>query len=97
MKPDRPSQFLMDVLATSPNFSRSLRFVIVLLSCVLAFCIRLFSNLMSEPIIHEFDPHFNWRCTRYIDSHGLYEFLGWFDKSRGIHRAVQSARLPIRV
>ena len=30
-------------------------------------------------MIHEFDPHFNWRCTQYIDKHGLYAFLGWFD------------------
>lgn len=56
-----------------------IRFVIVLLSCVLAFCIRIFSNVIAEPIIHEFDPHFNWRCTQYIAEHGLYEFLGWFD------------------
>ncbi|OHT08326.1 Oligosaccharyl transferase STT3 subunit family protein [Tritrichomonas foetus] len=56
-----------------------LRFTIVFLCCVLAFCIRLFSNVMNEPIIHEFDPHFNWRCTQFIDQHGLYEFLGWFD------------------
>ncbi|KAH0786906.1 Oligosaccharyl transferase STT3 subunit family protein [Histomonas meleagridis] len=56
-----------------------LRFTIVLLSCVLAFCIRTFSNIVGEPYIHEFDPHFNWRCTQYINEHGLYEFLGWFD------------------
>lgn len=30
-------------------------------------------------MIHEFDPHFNWRCTQYIDQQGLYEFLAWFD------------------
>jgi dolichyl-diphosphooligosaccharide--protein glycosyltransferase len=45
----------------------------------LAFCIRLFSNLMSELIIHEVDPHFNWHCTQYTDAHGLDEFLGWLD------------------
>lgn len=51
----------------------------MLLCCVLAFSIRLFSNVINERIIHEFDPHFNWRCTQYIADHGLYEFLGWFD------------------
>ncbi|OHS92951.1 Oligosaccharyl transferase STT3 subunit family protein [Tritrichomonas foetus] len=61
------------------NISRIISFVIVVLCCVLAFSIRLFSNVTNEPIIHEFDPHFNWRCTQYIDKHGLYEFLGWFD------------------
>jgi asparagine N-glycosylation enzyme membrane subunit Stt3 len=45
----------------------------------LAFCIRLSSGLISEPIIHEFDPHFNWHCTQYTDAHGLDEFLGWSD------------------
>ena len=61
------------------TLSRIISFVVVLLSCILAFLIRQFANVINEPIIHEFDPHFNWRCTQYIDKHGLYEFLGWFD------------------
>lgn len=61
------------------TLSRIISFVAVLLSCILAFLIRQFANVINEPIIHEFDPHFNWRCTQYIDKHGLYEFLGWFD------------------
>jgi dolichyl-diphosphooligosaccharide--protein glycosyltransferase len=61
------------------NLGHFLRFTVVVLSCVLAFCIRLFSNVTSEPMIHEFDPHFNWRCAQYVDKHGLYEFFGWFD------------------
>ena len=60
-------------------FVRANSFIVVILSCVLAVSIRQFSNVINEPIIHEFDPHFNWRCTQYIDKHGLYEFLGWFD------------------
>ena len=62
-----------------PQLSNFLSFTVVFLSCILSFCIRLFSNAINEPIIHEFDPHFNWRCTQYIDKHGLYDFLGWFD------------------
>jgi dolichyl-diphosphooligosaccharide--protein glycosyltransferase len=57
----------------------AVQFVVVVLSCVLSFAIRLFANVKHEPLIHEFDPQFNWRCTQYIDSHGLYAFLGWFD------------------
>jgi dolichyl-diphosphooligosaccharide--protein glycosyltransferase len=57
----------------------AIQFSVVILSCVLSFSIRLFSNRQSEPMIHEFDPQFNWRCTQYIHDHGLYEFLGWFD------------------
>ena len=63
----------------SSNLKRFIQLLIVVLSCVLAFLIRQFANVINEPIIHEFDPHFNWRCTKYIDEHGLYEFLGWFD------------------
>lgn len=61
------------------NLLYSIRFTIVILSCILSFIIRLFANIVSEPIIHEFDPHFNWRCTQYADKHGLYEFLNWYD------------------
>ena len=59
--------------------SRIISLVAVLCSCALAFLIRQFANVINEPIIHEFDPHFNWRCTQYIDQHGLYDFLGWVD------------------
>jgi dolichyl-diphosphooligosaccharide--protein glycosyltransferase len=66
-------------MAVITNLNQAIRFVVVILCCTLSFSIRLFSNVSSEPIIHEFDPHFNWRCTQYIHTHGLYEFLGWFD------------------
>ena len=58
---------------------KTIQLCIVILSCVLAVLTRLFSDVINEPIIHEFDPHFNWRCSQYIDEHGFYEFLGWFD------------------
>jgi len=61
------------------EIKRVVSFVSVILSCVLAFLIRQFANVTNEPIIHEFDPHFNWRCTKFIEDHSLYEFLGWFD------------------
>ena len=61
------------------NIQRFIQLLVVLLSCVLAFLIRQFANVINEPLIHEFDPHFNWRCTKYIDEHGLYEFLTWYD------------------
>ena len=41
-----------------------LRNFILLLICVVSFCIRLFSVLRYESIIHEFDPWFNFRSTR---------------------------------
>ncbi|GMF50599.1 unnamed protein product [[Candida] boidinii] len=40
---------------------------------------RLFSVIRFESIIHEFDPWFNFRATKYLVSHSFYEFLNWFD------------------
>ena len=30
-------------------------------------------------VIHEFDPYFNYRTTKFLASEGFYEFLNWFD------------------
>ncbi len=38
----------------------------LLLICVLAFSVRLFSVIKYESVIHEFDPYFNYRVTRYL-------------------------------
>jgi len=40
---------------------------------------RLFSVIRFESIIHEFDPWFNFRATKYLVSHNFYDFLNWFD------------------
>lgn len=40
---------------------------------------RLFSVIRFESIIHEFDPWFNFRATKYLVTHSFYEFLNWFD------------------
>lgn len=40
---------------------------------------RLFSVVRFESIIHEFDPWFNFRATKYLVSNGFYSFLNWFD------------------
>ncbi|CCH44494.1 dolichyl-diphosphooligosaccharide-proteinglycosyltransferase [Wickerhamomyces ciferrii] len=40
---------------------------------------RLFSVIRYESIIHEFDPWFNFRASKYLISHSFYEFLNWFD------------------
>ncbi|KXZ53944.1 hypothetical protein GPECTOR_6g862 [Gonium pectorale] len=46
---------------------------------LLAFCIRLFSVLRYESVIHEFDPYFNYRSTIKLVQDGFYEFWNWFD------------------
>lgn len=49
--------------------------------CIAAAAIgsRLFSVIRFESIIHEFDPWFNFRATKYLVSHSFYQFLNWFD------------------
>uniref|UniRef100_A0A7S1U4D8 dolichyl-diphosphooligosaccharide--protein glycotransferase n=1 Tax=Phaeomonas parva TaxID=124430 RepID=A0A7S1U4D8_9STRA len=47
--------------------------------CALAFFIRLFAVVRYESVIHEFDPYFNFRTTKYLASEGFMDFLNWFD------------------
>eukprot|EP00002_Diphylleia_rotans_P003907 TRINITY_DN1277_c0_g2_i1.p1 TRINITY_DN1277_c0_g2~~TRINITY_DN1277_c0_g2_i1.p1 ORF type:complete len:656 (+),score=126.30 TRINITY_DN1277_c0_g2_i1:70-2037(+) len=56
-----------------------LRFIVLFLIYILAFSTRLFSVLRYESVIHEFDPYFNFRSTKYLVEHGFYNFLNWFD------------------
>jgi dolichyl-diphosphooligosaccharide--protein glycosyltransferase len=63
----------------APALSQVITLTVLVLSCIVAFSIRMFANVANEPMIHEFDPHFNWRCVKFIDEHGFYEFLGWYD------------------
>lgn len=44
-----------------------------------AFSTRLFSVLRFESVIHEFDPYFNYRTTRFLTEEGFYNFHNWFD------------------
>lgn len=44
-----------------------------------AFSCRLFSVLRFESVIHEFDPYFNYRTTKFLAEEGFYNFHNWFD------------------
>ncbi|GMF10930.1 unnamed protein product [Phytophthora lilii] len=33
----------------------------------------------SPQVIHEFDPQFNFRVTKFLAQHGVYQLLDWFD------------------
>jgi len=35
--------------------------------------------LRFESVIHEFDPYFNYRTTRFLTEEGFYSFHNWFD------------------
>ncbi|KAF4983482.1 hypothetical protein FZEAL_1105 [Fusarium zealandicum] len=70
-----------DTLAavTGPNTRTLLRVVILLLIAGAAVSSRLFSVIRFESIIHEFDPWFNFRATKYLVANGFYKFWDWFD------------------
>ncbi|KAG5453567.1 Dolichyl-diphosphooligosaccharide--protein glycosyltransferase subunit stt3a [Clonorchis sinensis] len=53
---------------------------VLVLSAIIAFCIRLFAVIRYESVIHEFDPYFNYRTTRYMTKEGFYSFHDWFDE-----------------
>ena len=48
---------------------------------VAAFSIRLFSVLRYESMIHEFDPYFNYRTTKFLADEGFYSFHNWWEFS----------------
>ncbi|KAK4158153.1 glycosyltransferase [Chaetomidium leptoderma] len=56
-----------------------LRVIILLLIAAAAIASRLFSVIRFESIIHEFDPWFNFRATKYLVANGFYNFWDWFD------------------
>ncbi|ODV71883.1 dolichyl-diphosphooligosaccharide--protein glycosyltransferase subunit STT3 [Cyberlindnera jadinii NRRL Y-1542] len=65
--------------ATLANIKLLLRVTILFSIAAAAVSSRLFSVVRFESIIHEFDPWFNFRATKYLVSHSYYEFLNWFD------------------
>ncbi|KAL2372834.1 oligosaccharyl transferase stt3 subunit [Blastomyces gilchristii] len=65
--------------AASSNSRGLLRVTILVLIAAAAVSSRLFSMIRFESIIHEFDPWFNFRATKYLVKHGFYRFWDWFD------------------
>lgn len=53
--------------------------IVLFLVYVIAFAGRLYSVLRYESVIHEFDPYFNFRTTKYLVNEGFYNFHNWFD------------------
>ncbi|KAF9894244.1 oligosaccharyl transferase stt3 subunit [Aspergillus nanangensis] len=71
-----------DVLlkGSSGRTSRGLLRIIILATiAAAAVSSRLFSVIRFESIIHEFDPWFNFRATKYLIENGFYSFWDWFD------------------
>ncbi|TKA66414.1 Dolichyl-diphosphooligosaccharide--protein glycosyltransferase subunit stt3 [Cryomyces minteri] len=71
------SQFLEG--NTGRNTRGLLRLIILCTIAAAAVSSRLFSVIRFESIIHEFDPWFNFRATKYLVQNGFYNFWDWFD------------------
>ncbi|KZF23899.1 glycosyltransferase family 66 protein [Xylona heveae TC161] len=65
--------------STGRNTRGLLRLIILCTIAAAAVASRLFSVIRFESIIHEFDPWFNFRATKYLVKHGFYSFWDWFD------------------
>ncbi|KAF4625867.1 hypothetical protein G7Y89_g12298 [Cudoniella acicularis] len=65
--------------STGRNTRGILRLSILVLIAAAAIASRLFSVIRFESIIHEFDPWFNFRATKYLVQNGFYDFWDWFD------------------
>ncbi|KAE8351232.1 Oligosaccharyl transferase STT3 subunit-domain-containing protein [Aspergillus coremiiformis] len=65
--------------STGRNTRGLLRIIILLTIAAAAVSSRLFSVIRFESIIHEFDPWFNFRATKYLVQNGFYSFWDWFD------------------
>lgn len=70
---------ILQYLAKTKSQELIIRISCLVLIYLLAFCIRLFSVLRYESVIHEFDPYFNYRSTIKLVNDGWYEFWNWFD------------------
>ncbi|KAE8372359.1 Oligosaccharyl transferase STT3 subunit-domain-containing protein [Aspergillus bertholletiae] len=64
---------------TGRNTRGLLRIIILVTIAAAAVSSRLFSVIRFESIIHEFDPWFNFRATKYLVQHGFESFWDWFD------------------
>lgn len=73
-----PIQVLADV-GKGKTTRGVLRVIILALIAGASIASRLFSVIRFESIIHEFDPWFNFRATKYLVANGFYNFWDWFD------------------
>ncbi|KAA8896303.1 Oligosaccharyl transferase STT3 subunit-domain-containing protein [Sphaerosporella brunnea] len=69
--------FLKD--ESTRNLRSLLKAVILITIAGAAVSSRLFSVIRFESIIHEFDPWFNFRASKYLVQNDFYSFWDWFD------------------
>jgi len=55
-----------NVFTNLKEYAPVFKIVILALIAILAFTVRVFSVIRFESVIHEFDPWFNYRTTKYL-------------------------------
>ena len=75
----KQKSFSLKILNTIQTFSPAIMTSTLLIIFIISFCVRIFSVIKYESIIHEFDPWFNYRATQYLSEKGREEFAYWFD------------------
>ncbi|KAI0489601.1 glycosyltransferase family 66 protein [Xylaria cf. heliscus] len=73
-----PAELLVS-LGRNQSTKTLLKVIILAIIAAAAVASRLFSVIRFESIIHEFDPWFNFRATKYLVANGFYQFWDWFD------------------
>ncbi|RMY83889.1 hypothetical protein D0862_11570 [Hortaea werneckii] len=86
---DNPAAFFFQG-ETGRNTRGLLRLIILCTIAAAAVASRLFSVIRFESIIHEFDPWFNFRATKYLVNHGFHAFWDWFDDTQGKSQAASN-------
>ena len=74
-----PDTFMGAIFGSLKSWSPIFVILILLMISCLAFLVRVFSVIRFESVIHEFDPWFNFRTTRFLTDKGVYEFWNWYD------------------
>ena len=74
-----PNALWTMIFRTARKVNTVTKIAILLTIMILAFLIRVFSVIRHESVIHEFDPWFNFRSTKYLTQNGLYAFWNWYD------------------
>jgi len=61
--------------------------------------VRLFSVIKYESVIHEFDPYFNYRVTRFLSKEGFYNTWNFFDSFTWypLGRVIGGTMYPVRI
>ena len=74
-----PNNLMTLVFRSARKVNPITKMIILIMIVILAFLVRIFSVIRHESVIHEFDPWFNFRSTKFLAEKGLYEFWNWYD------------------